>query len=404
MAETNLTNLAGAFKRNYNAGSDVMIAQQNLNSPFWTKIKKSDLKPSAAGVFSPVMMEGNESGGAIFENEGFKAPDSAKPVQPQIFSKTVVWPFEVTGKSIRLSQGDKIAFGTALDIQQKDNLSRITSDLNRQSNGTGTGQITLANGAGVNSATLVVDNIFPFRKGMYIDLFATLGGIKEVDGVKISSVDPTTSTITLAGGAIHNWSDNAIICKRGVMDGTSPGNYKEVMGVLGLVDTTTYSTTFEGLAVSTYPDWIGNVVSAGNAPVSQDLLQKTAIRVSVIGGEEPDVMKSNHGQARNFLNTELVKTRYEGGEVKAGNTVLKWGKYEWMVDHTYQPGEVAFLNTKRIEKFECKDIGLSDLGGGALFQIPRSDNIGGYYSYEGEIGTWKRNSHARLTDLTEPAF
>ncbi|OQA61433.1 MAG: hypothetical protein BWY41_00113 [Candidatus Atribacteria bacterium ADurb.Bin276] len=402
MANTNLTNLAGALKRNYNDGSDIMTNQQNLYAPFWNKIKTSSLKPSGDGIYNSVVMEGNERGGAIFENQAFFEPDSVKPVQPRIKSKTVQWNFEITGKAIRLSASDKVAFGRAVDEQQKDNMKRMLMDLNRQANGTGTGQISLANGAGVGSTQLIVDDPFPFRVGMRIDVWTAINGVKEVSGVRINNVNYETSTLTLA--AAQNWSDNSIIVKELILDGVSPGNFKELNGTQAIADTNVFSTIFEGIDVTQYPIWQGNVVDGGGAPVSQDLLLKTNNRIAVTGGSTPDILKSNYGQARNYQAQELPKTRYEPGEIKGGVVVLKWQNMEWIVDWTYPIGEVAMLSSQNIEKFQTRDMHLADETGNTLYQIPGYDNIGGYYIYEGDIGTWKRNAHGRLTNLLEPLF
>lgn len=400
---TNLTAVDGAFKRNYNEGSDVLIKQQNLKAPQWGKWKVSPLKPSPQGIYNPVVMEGNENGGAINEEEGFQTPGSILPVQPSIKAKLVVWPFQVTGSVIRQSETDKVAFAKGLDMQQQDNFGRMYSDLNRQSWGVGTGQISLANGAGSPSTSLVVDDPFGFRIGMYIDIWTALptaGGTKQVSGVKITNINYSTFTLTIASST---WSDNAIICKKGVMDGM-PADGKELTGWRAIADTTTYSSTFEGVTVSSYPQWVGNVISASTAPVSQDLLLRTFNRNAIIGGTIPDTLVSNYGQPRTFLNTELQKTRYEGGTVEAGNTVLKWGALTWVLDFTYPMFELGFMNSAGIEKFQTRDVHLSDLPGQSLYQVVGRDAIGGYYVYQGNMGTWKRNDQGRLIDLTEPSF
>lgn len=400
---TNLTQLDGAFRRNYNEGSDVMKEQQNLKAPMWGKWKVSDLKPSAQGIYSPVTMQGNEAGGAINEEEGFQEPDSVKPIQPTIVSKTVVWPFSITGKTIRLSETDKVAFAKALDLQQKDNMGRMYSDLNRQSWGVGTGQITLANGSGSGATALIVDDPYPFRVGMRIDSYATLGGAKEIDGAVITAINYTTSTLTISPA--QTWSDNTIIGKKNVLNGvTGVSDAKEIAGWRAICDTTTYSTTFQGVSTTTYGQWTGNVISASSAPVSQDLLQRTYNRGAIVGGQAPDTLVSNYGQARTFLNSELQKTRYEQGEVKAGSILLKWGTMEWVIDHTYPIGEIGMMVRDGIEKFQTRDVHLSELPGQGLYQITGRDAVGGYYVFEGNLGTWKRNEQNRLTDLTEPTF
>lgn len=399
---TSLSTVDAIFKRNYNEGSDVLIKQQNLQAPQWGKWKKSPLKPSPQGIYNPVTMQGNENGSAINENQAFQNPSSLVPVQPSIVAKLVVWPFQVTGSVIRQSETDKVAFAKGLDAQQQDNLGRMYSDLNRQSWGTGTGQITLANGA-ATSVSLVVDNPYPFRIGMIIDAFASLGGAKEINGITITNINIGTSTLTLASS--QTWSDNAIICKTTVCDGvTSQTNAKELTGWQGLCDTTTYSSTFEGVAVASYPQWQGNIVSASNAPVSQDLLLRTYNRSVIVGGTKPTKLVSNMGQARTFLNQELQKTRYEGGDVEAGNIVLRWGTLEWLTDWTYPIGEVGFMNSEGIEKFQTKDVSLADLSGMSLYQVAGMDAVAGYYVYQGNLGTWKRNDQSRLIDLPEPTF
>lgn len=402
MANSNLTNLAGALKRNYNDGSDIMVQQQNLWAPYWNKIKVSPLKPSGDGIYNSIVVEGNERGGAIFENQPFFEPDSVIPVQPRIKSKTVQWNFSITGKAIRLSASDRVSFGRLLDEQQKDNMKRMMMDLNRQANGTGTGQISLANGAGVNTTQLVVDDVLPFRIGMRIDLWTTINGVKEVVGVRINNINIETSTLTLASP--QTWSDNSIIVKEMILDGVAPGNFKELNGTQGIADTNVFSTIFEGIDVTQFPVWTGNVIDGAGGPASQDLLLRTANRIGMVGGTTPDILKSNYGQARNYQAQELPKTRYEAGEIKGGAVVLKWQNMEWIVDWTYPIGEVAMLSSAHIQKFQTRDMHMADETGNELYQIVGTDNIGGYYIYEGDIGTWKRNAHGRLVNLLEPTI
>jgi hypothetical protein len=404
MGGATLATMDGLFKRNYNEGSDVLIEQQNLQAPFWSKIKVSSLKPSAQGIYSPVIMSGNEQGGAITENEGFPTPDSMNPVQPSIYSKLVVWPFQITGSVIRKSETDKVAFAKGLDATQKDNLARMYTDVNRQSLGNGVGWITVVSiGSLTSGVTVTIDNPFPFRRGMYIDMYVSVGGAKDVDNIQIVAVDYAAGTLTLASS--QTWSVGDVICKSKKLAGvTSQANAKEMMGWQGLCDTTTFGSAFQGVSVAANPEWVGNVTDAAVSPVSQDLLQRTYNRNAIIGGIKPDTLMSNYGQARVFLNTELQKTRYEPGTVEGGNVVLKWGTMEWIVDHTYPLKEVGMMSMAHIEKFQTKDVHLENLTGQTLYQIVGFDAIGGYYAYDGNIGTWKRNAHSRSINLIEPSL
>lgn len=398
---SNTQTLDGIFKRNYDTRSQVLEEQQNLKTYTWSKIKVSPLKPTPQGIFMPVTMSGNESGGAINESEGFQNSESLNPVQPQILSRLVVWPFTITGTAIQLSETNKQAFATSLDAQQKDNLGRMMSDLNRQCLGKGTGQMSLANGAGVASTTLIVDNALPFRRGMKIDSYVSIGGAQEINGAEIKAVNYTTKTLTISPA--QTWSDNTIIVKKNVQVG-APTSGKELSGTQAICDTTAFSSSFEGVPVASNPEWVGNVVQAGGANVSQDLLQQAAYRGMAIGGNKPNFLISNYGQPRVFLNTELQKTRYEPAEVKGGHTVLKWNDMEWLIDKDYDINEIGMYDLNHIEKFQTKDIHLAQDTGSTLYQIVGYDMVGGYYRYYGNLGSWKRNAHIRLTELNEPAF
>lgn len=400
---SNTTTLDGLFKRNYDTGSQVFTEQQNLKTYTWNKIKVSPLKPTPQGVYLPVNMRGNEDGSAINESEGFQDPGSFTPVQARVRCKRVVWPFKITGTAIELSESNKQAFMASVDAQQKDNFSRMMSDLNRQCLGKETGQISLVNVAGglINSTALVVDNARLFRAGMKIDVFASIGGAKQIDGVSISAVTYSTNTLTLASN--QSCDDNAIVVKKGVLDGVGSG-YKELVGLQRICDTTTYGATFEDIAVASYSEWQGNVVDAGVAPVSQDLLQQTADRNTVVGGSKADFMISNTGQARTFLNTELQRTRFEPTKVLGGHTILKWNDMEWLIDKDYDLNEVGMYNMEYVQKYQSRDPHLAQHDGKILQRIGGFDMVAGYYVYYGDIGSWKRNAHARLINLTEPTF
>ena len=397
------TTLDGIFKQNYDTGSQVFEEQQNLMAYCWKKFKVSALKPTPQGIQMPVSMRGNESGSAINEEEGFRTPQSLQPIRPSITPKRVVWPFEVTGSAIELSETDKQAFAGAIDAQQKDNLARMMSDLNRQSLSAGTGQMSLVNGAVVVAAVVAVDNPFRFRANMVLDAFDTLagGGIKEIDARTVIAVDYDASTITFDQNV--SCSDNAILVKAGIHDG-APVDGKELSGLQKICDTTAFGNLFEGVDATTFPEWQGNVVDGLAAPISQNLLQRTEDRAAVVGGSRPDLLVSNYGQARTFLNTEIQKTRYEATKIEGGKTVLKWNNMEWMLEKDYDLGEVGLFNSNHVYKFQTKDVHLAQHDGKVVQRVTGFDKVAGYYVYYGNLGTWKRNAHARIINLQEPSF
>lgn len=403
----NTTSATAMFKRVYGEGSDLFEEQQNLMCASWKKFKLSPLKLSPQGTYGVVTMTGNEAGGAINETQGFQDPGNYNPQNPVVLPKTNVIPATITGNAIELSKSNVQAFAATQDQIMTDAMKRLLSGINRQGLGKGTGQLTLANGAGSATASLVVDNALPFRRGMRIDLWTGLpvalggSGTKEVSGATITAVAYSTNTLTL--DTTYTWSDNDIVVLYTVLD-NPPAGGKEITGLQAICDTTTYSTTFEGLAVSTNPEWQGNVIAAGTVPVSQDLLQQTYNRARAIGGGNPNFLISNYGQPRTFMNTELQKVRYEPAVVKGGATILKWMDMEWLIDKDYDINEVGMYDLDNVEKLQTRDPFLADYSGNTAYQVVGYDQIGMYYKYVANLATWKRNAHARLTGLTEPTF
>lgn len=405
MGADNTTTAFANYKRVYGENSDSFVNQQNLLAPSWKKFKISPLKLSPQGTYLVVSMTGNETGGAINETQAFQDPGNFNPQNPIILPKTNVIPIAVTGNSIELSKNNVQAFAATQDAIMTDGQKRLISEVNRQGLNKGTGQLTLANGAGAATNLLVVDNPFPFRRNMRLDLWTGLppslggAGVKEVSGATVTAVNYSTYTITLDTN--YTWSDNDIIVLYTVLDNPPTGG-KEITGLQAICDTTTYSTTFEGLSVASNPEWVGNVVAAGNVPISQDLLQQTYNRIRNIGGGNPNFLISNLGQQRVFLNSELQKVRYEPATVEGGATVLKWMDMEWLYDKDYDLNEVGMYDLKHVEKLQTREMFLADYSGNTAYQVVGYDQIGMYYKYVANLATDKRNAHGRLTQLTEP--
>jgi len=393
------TDFQAAFKEVYGTGSDVFNNQQNLKAKFFKELEVGAEKPSALGIITPVTMTGNEAGRSINEDENYESPGLWNPQRPVVMAKEFIAPFSLSGKSIELSKTDKQAFGVSTNEIMKDTLARAHSQINRQAWGVGTGQMSLVNGAVVAAADVVVDNILPFRRDMKIDIFASVGGAKEADARTITSINVATLTLTL--DAAVSVSDNGVIVMSGVLDG-APAGGKELSGFRKCCDTTVFGSTYENLSAVTNPEWRGNVVDAGAVPVSQDLMQQTLDRVWLIGGGEPKLMVSNTGIRRSFLQTEVQKSRYENSKIDSGYTVLKWNDLTWVVDKDHELGEISFIDKNHFKRYETRPMHLIDDDGNTVLRVSGRDAIAGQYRYIGDLGSWKRNAHGRLTNLTDP--
>jgi hypothetical protein len=401
MAGSDTTTLSGLLKRNYGGGSKLF--QQNLKAYMWGELETSPDKPAGEGFFHMTYIRGNESGGAINEDEATADPQSPQPIQPIVTAKVNHWPFSFTGKAVAVSDSDKYAFASAIDSNMQDAQARAMSDKNRQTFGNGIGTLTQVNGAVSASATIIVDNVQYMRVNQLIDIFDVVGGTKEAAGRKIMTIDIGTNTITV--DLAVTVSDNAVIVKKGVQD-NPPADGKELTGLQKIVDTTTEGVTFQGVNRSTFPEYQSNVIDAGAVPVSQDLLQRLMNRIMIVGGENPNLIVSRHGVYRTFVNATITQTRYQDDKLKAGHVTLTWNGLDWVLDKDCQTGTVYFLNTnpQYLAKYVVRDTDLADEDGKTVNKLPGFDKYYGYYISYDNIGSRKPNNQGKLINLIEPTF
>lgn len=401
MSGSTSQSLIGNLKQVYGGGSD--LYQQNLKHFMLSEIETAPDKPGGQGFYHMTMIRGNESGGAINEDEKTADPQSPQPIQPIITAKTQHWPFSFTGKAEALANTDKFAFATTIDMNMNDAMARSLADQNRQFFGTGQGNLAQVNGAIVASATIVVDNVQYLRPNMVIDIFDTLGGTKQAGPRTIQSVTISTNTIVL--DAVVTVSDLGILVKTGVQD-NAPVDGKEYTGLARIIDTTINGATLQNINRSTYPEYQSNIIDAGGAPTSQDQLQRLMNRIMILGGENPNKIVSRHGVYRSFVGTSIVQTRYQDDKLKTGHVSLTWNGLEWVLDKDCQIKTVYMLNTdpKYLAKYAIKELDLADADGKEINKLPGFDKYYGYYIAYMNIGSRKPNNHGKLYNLLEPAF
>lgn len=396
--------LQAIFKQVYDSGSQVMTEQQNLYADDFKNCKPSQMKVSPQGVHIPLMMSGNESGGAYNETEQFPQVQSELPVRAFVLPKFTRWQFAVTGAAIDLSESNIQAFVESLQVQMKGANARMFSDLNRQYFGTGTGiYTTVAVNALAGATTVTMASVLPFRRNQIIEFWTAFGGVLISGGHTITGVDYVTNQITFTPGLAANVNAGSVATKQGLFTG-APVDGKEMGGLQRLVDTTAFGTTYLGVDATVNTEWRANVIDAGGAPISQDLLQRLFNRICVVGQLKPNYLISNFGQHRNFLNTELQKTRYTDQTQKAGSIKLIWGYTEWKVSKDCPTGTVFMLNTDYIQKYQVSEPKIADYDGLKVARRDDMDAVTGYYVYRGNLGTWKRNAHGKEINLAEPTF
>lgn len=394
-----LATLDGVLKRKYT--SDQIARVQQLTADFLGTIGTGSEKPGGenGAIYGSIDLEIYQSGGAQNQNEQFRTDEYGTSKQSTIPAKINIWPVTLTNFAIELTKGNAEAFMPGLKKRFDDAAIMMKKDENRQLFGYGMGVLALVNGAITASTALVVDTpgVQYFFPGMRIDVWTALSaGTKQASNVKISSINYSTNTLTLASAVTV--SNNAFIVRAGVLD-SNPTDGKEIMGLQGITDDSTLFTTFQGLSRSTYETWRGTIVDASSASLTADFLQRAADKGERRSGQLIDTIVSNRVQRRGYLNLTVPQKRFMSDKLDAGFQVLEWNGIKWLVSFECQTDKVYMYPKRLLKKYEAYPIKLDDSNGSTLTRIPGTDTIEAYYKHYVNVGTWYPSAFVRIDNL-----
>ena len=243
-----------ALKRLY---SKYSTQQQNLEALSFNEIAKSSKKFNAAGAgfFGGVKVYGNESVGAINENEQFRTADEEIHQQFKVIPKIQSAPIKISGLLASVAEDQSEAFADKVVDELEGARERALKDLNRQFFGKGDGLLAHPGAAVASNATsFAPDSSQYLRANMIVDIFQ--GGSKVVTGIRISDVDKVNNVVYLAtslGVAIDTTFD---VVKQNIRD-SAPSDGKEHMGLRGIIDDSTDITTSQNLDSTSLRVWRG---------------------------------------------------------------------------------------------------------------------------------------------------
>ena len=362
-------------------------------------LPKSIYKPTGVGFYAAVETEGNQQGGgAINETEALRTAGNPTTVQFVITPKIHEWTINISGLARAVSEGNEASFATGLVRQFDEALENMIKDLNRASYGNGKGTLAIKNGTSTG-LTHTFDDVIHLKPGMVVDGYDSTGVTRGVNSATISSVDRINKQATFS--ASITLTDNDILVREEtIVSAASDG--KEVMGLKGIIDDGTEYTTFQSLSRTTYPILKGNVIDAGSVNLTNDLLQRSADEVAIVGDGKIDLLISRHGQRRKYLDLCISDKRFMSGKLDRGYQTIEWNGLSWYIDVDAPIGEIVGLTSKYLERFEVRGIHLADDDGQILKWGGSADTFTAYYRLYANLGSLKPNAHFRLKNLNEP--
>jgi hypothetical protein len=229
--------------------------------------------------------------------------------------------FGITLEVIEAAASSKAAAVPALEFER----NRLVEDIERQSNrqfwGSGAGTLAVVQ-ATATSTTQTLKNpggvagtVNPARfvqPGMVV---ADLTGATLNQVATVSSVNQSAGTIVIS--ASQTWTINDTIAL-GSTDGTNnnSSNGIEMMGVNGIVDSSTYLSTIFGLTRSSKPFFQSGVVTGAGA-LSEDFLYRQIHDRWVVSGKRISDFYTGPDVVREYIKLTQPDRRYMGGDLKS---------------------------------------------------------------------------------------
>ena len=397
--------ISGILKRVYSP--EAIEDQQNRQYLTWSKLDTAPGKPTGLGFYGSVLLAGNQEGlGSQNELENLRTSGQQRPEQYVIKPKILTDTVQFSGLSLEIAKGNESAFANNLTFQTDEALKDAFKELNGQIFRDGSGLLSLVNGAVVAATTVVVDNAQYFKQYMNLDIFdAATNTIKQVNAAQILDINLVTNTLTLDGPVTCD--DNGFIYRQAVHDG-APVDGKELAGLELAVDDGTVAAVYQGIprtGAGAYPNWRGIIINAGGVNLSNDLLQRTIMRMKVAGAAEPNLICAHPQQTRKYLDVVTPLKRFDKTKtLDSGYTSLEWNGKAWMEDTDCPDDAIYLLNKSYFRKYEVHGLKLDDQSGSTLKWNPGFDSFIAYLKYYGNLGSHRPNALARLENLIVPTF
>lgn len=355
-------------------------------------------------VTFPVHTRRNSGIGSRLESEALPAPGQQGHAAARVALKYGYGGIQLTGQAISLSDTDAKAFAKVLDNEMTGLKNDVQKDLNRQVYGDGTGAIGTVTSATGPLNTLVVGDARLFQLGEVVDI-VTLPNTVAVAQRTITAINLTTNTLTLSGAAF-SVTVGQIVTRYG--SGPSASGNRELTGFAGIVNAT---SVIYNIDPAVEPEWTAEVDSNGGTlrAISEGRMIQMADRIRTRGGSTTVIFQSL-GVRRAYFNL-LSQTRSTVNEqsFKGGFTGLAFttdkGEIPIVADVDAPLNTQYYINEDALTYYRDEEWHWMDRDGSMWKQV--RDVNGDYDAYYArlveyhELGTDRRNTHGKITDITE---
>lgn len=419
MAGQDLTAFDSMLKEFY--GVDTVTDLIKQKAPFLFKFKKSKLVSSdGRRVIAPLRSGRNVGVGA--RGEGGVLPTAGKQGYKSL---TIGYKYnhariQLTIQTIKQSRTSEGAFEHAVDSEIEGAVKDLGRDVSRQMMGFGRGDLchisdtdasathSLINGQGVADNDDTPGRFL--RAGM---LVAAIKADGTVDFIReVSSVGSDLKTVVFTATATPAEANEKLV-RASTSAGTAAadvGYNNEMMGLLGMVDDSTYVDAYFGITRST----AGNEklkayrLDLGQGALTLDRLQQAFDGVDQQSDGYPDVMVANHITRREYLALLQAYKRFtneralspDGGFKGAAiRAEITFNEVPMMVDRDCPLGIIFGLTMASFWRFMLTEGEWADEDGTVMLRLSTTDDYEGRYRIFGNVACLAPNENFVVSSI-----
>ena len=300
-----------------------------------------------------------------------------------------------TGQVMRLARTNAQAFASAVDRE----MSGIKEDLRKDSNrivyGDSKGILTRINDTAASVATHTVTSVQYLEEGMLVDVLVESTGATVVLNTTIDTINETTLAVTF--GTAFTGATTQAVYRQGTRN-------REPIGLGNIVADT---GALFGVDPATQRLWKAYVdANAGTLrALSESLMIKACDKARTRGGM-PSVIFTNLGVRRAYFNLLTQQRRYTNTQEFTGGfqgLPFNYGGKEIPVveDVDSPPSSLHFISEGNMKVYRDEAWHWADEDGNVLKWVTNFDAWEGVMRQYWQLGTDRRNAHAKIVDLIE---
>jgi hypothetical protein len=344
----------------------------------------------------------NQGIGARNVREKLPTAGAQKYKQAHLYLKNLYGSIEVDGQLFEQAAEDYQAFINVVDNEIKGLRRDLAVDMNRQIYGDGSGTIAVVATAATAATEVEFDSVHWVEYGMIVDVLDASSSFAQLHNeVEVVSVDTATNTVTFGTAVTVAVGDIIVRASN-----TTNSYGKELTGLAAIVSAT---GALHEIDPADTPVWASTEVTLGSVGTPGTLTELDLIslvqKVDKQGGDV-DVFLASPGVYNAYWNLLQSFRQFTNTAALTGGqrsfTFEALGKpIRFVSDYAAPKGTLYALSSKELVMNQKKDWSWMDRDGSMWSRVADTDAYEARYYLYAELGTYRRNAHAKLSNIAE---